>query len=284
MPIPPAIPNADLLDCAVRAARAAGEHALRNAHRRRETLKVDAHDVKLRLDIECQQVATRVIGETFPGHSILGEEDEEHAGAPDNEGYEWIVDPIDGTVNFYHGLQRWCCSIAVRRGTTVLAGAVYGPALNEFYTAAQDGPARLNDRPIAVSATTNLNESIVMTGADKGVERGVPPLAIFTRIAGVVRRPRVMGCAALDMCQVACGRADGYCEGGIYIWDVAAAGLVVRQAGGKSEIIHRHPEPHRLQFLATNGHIHEELKALTKLQPLQTGRPTDHTVPPGFSR
>jgi len=255
----------DLLDCAVRAARAAGEHALRNAGRRRETVKMDANDLKLRLDFECQQVAARVIAESFPEHRILGEEDEDHTDERSARGYEWIVDPIDGTVNFYHGLLRWCCSIAVRLDETIVAGAVYGPALNELYTAALDGPARLNGEPMEVSTTERLRESVVMTGADKSIAPGIPPLALFTRIAGAVRRPRIMGCAALDMCQVACGRADGYCEGDIYIWDVAAAGLVVQQAGGKAEIMHRHPEPYRLQFLATNGHIHEELKALVEL-------------------
>jgi myo-inositol-1(or 4)-monophosphatase len=263
--MPAVLSNAELLDGAVRAAHAAGEHALRNRHRRRETLKVDTHDVKLRLDIECQQVATRVIGESFPGHRILGEEDPEQVGETVGGLYEWIVDPIDGTVNFYHGLRRWCCSIAVRRGETIVAGAVYGPEFEELYTATVDGASYLNNTPINVSATAVLRESIVMTGADKGVEPGVPPLAIFTRIADAVRRPRIMGCAALDMCQVACGHADGYCEGGIYIWDVAAAGLIVQQAGGRSEILHHHPERHCLQFLSTNGHIHEELKAATKL-------------------
>lgn len=259
------VSNVDLLECAVRAARAAGDHAQRNVYRRHDTVKVDTHDVKLRLDIECQRVAEHVIREAFPEHRILCEEDTEHNQEEIARGYEWIVDPIDGTINFHHGLHHWCCSIAVRRNGTVVAGTVYGPALDELYTATLDGPAHLNDAAIEVSSTNRLSEAVVMTGADHNIAPGLPPLTLFTRIAGAVRRPRITGSAALDMCHVACGRADGYCECGIYLWDVAAAGLIVQQAGGRSEIVQRHAQPHRLQFLATNGHIHEELKALVEL-------------------
>ena len=115
-----------LLECAVHAVRTAGKHALDNRGRRTEIVKRTPHDVKLRLDIECQQKAEAAIRARFPTHAILGEEDESTGGSPvSNPEYEWIIDPIDGTVNFSHGLRRWCCSIAVRQGETMLAGAVY---------------------------------------------------------------------------------------------------------------------------------------------------------------
>lgn len=250
-----------LLDCALHAARLAGEHALANVHRRTEVLQAFKHDVKLNLDVECQRKAAGAILERFPDHAILGEEDtgDQPAAASD---YEWIIDPIDGTVNFSHGFPFWCCSIAVRRGGTVLAGAVHAPAIRETYTATLDGPALCNGQPLAVSATPALDQAIVFTGLDKNAAPNVAPNAIFERITARVQRTRVIGSAALDLCMVAAGRGDGYFESGIYIWDIAAAGLIVRRAGGATAGYNRQPGGHRQAFIATNGRLQEELTAL----------------------
>jgi len=122
----------DLLGCCIAAARGAGEHALSNEARRAEIVKKSSHDVKLALDIECQAKAEEVIRATYPSHLILGEE----GGAfSDSKDPMWIIDPIDGTVNFMHGLPLWCSSVAVRVGGEVVAGAVYMPALQELFTA-----------------------------------------------------------------------------------------------------------------------------------------------------
>jgi len=251
-----------LLECAVRAAREAGDYALRSADRRKEVLTSSRHDVKLRLDVECQERAESVIRAAYPPHAVLGEED---AGGASSSappaGYQWIIDPIDGTVNFFHGMPRWCCSIAVRRGEDVIAGAVYAPALSRLYTATAGGPAHGNGRVLRVSDVDALAGAMVLTGLDKNVRSGLPPFAVFTRIASHVQRPRVMGSAAVDICQVAAGQAEGYYESGIYLWDIAAAGLIVRQAGGRAEILAHQPGG-SLQFLATNGKLHEELRSL----------------------
>ena len=254
-----------LLACAVQAARAAGAHALRNLHRRREVHLYADHDIKLVLDRECQEVARGVILGLFPGHAVLGEEDDVFAAAPGAGTCEWVIDPIDGTVNFFHSLPQWCCSVAVRRGDRTLAGAVFAPELEELYTAAASAPSALNGAPIRVSATPALDQAIVMTGADRSLAPELPSFTFLTRIAEHAQRARVMGSAALDLCRVASGQADGYFEGGIYLWDVAAAGLIVQQAGGRAEILKRHREPHRLRYLASNGLIHDELKALVSL-------------------
>ncbi len=260
----------NLLDCAIAAARKAGDHALANLDRRREADAVTHHDVKLRLDVECQAIATAVVREAFPDHAILGEEDD-HASVTAPSGKEgvlwpmrsdeflWVIDPIDGTVNFSHGLPRWCCSIGVLQGGRPVAGVVYAPALGLLYTATSETGAACNGEPLHVSDTGVLKESIVMTGVDRHHNTSVPPLAVFNAIANTAQRPRIMGVAALDMCSVAAGQADGYMETGIFLWDVAAAGLIVQQAGGQVEILQRE-NGFRLQCIATNGPIHEELK------------------------
>ena len=255
-----------LLECAVKAAHTAGRHALKNFARRTEVVARFTHDVKLQLDLECQQKAEEVIQAAFPDHSFLGEEK-----AADNEGanmgYQWIVDPIDGTINFSHGLPFWCCSVAVRRGTEVIAGAVFAPMLNELYSAASDGPAELNGSGIRVSETKKLSDSLINTGTDKKFEKNPAPLRLFKAISLSCQRTRVTGFAAFDICQVAAGRVDGYFEGEIYIWDIAAGRLIVERAGGLTEDMTPPDKRWKMSFLATNGHIHQELKAIINNAP-----------------
>jgi len=249
-----------LLECAVEAARAGGRHALDNARRRREILKTFKHDVKLALDVESQREVEAAVRARFPDHAILGEEDPYDAAIPQSAaGYLWIVDPIDGTVNFSHGLPLWCCSVAVKHHDRTVAGAVFAPELNRLFTAAAGQPALCNGVPIHVSPTATLASAIVCTGTNKSGEPDVPPFTFFERIASAVQRPRITGCAALDLCFVACGAADGYFESGIFLWDVAAAGLLVERAGGRAEAL-GFLDAKRLRFVASNGLIHEELK------------------------
>jgi len=129
----------DLLATAIAAATAGGNHAMANRHRRSEVVQTYAHDIKLVLDVECQRVVETLIAARYPGHTFLGEEDQTELNgkrlgadrvAPGAATLQWIVDPIDGTVNFASGLPVWCCSVAVRRAETVLAGAVYASMLN----------------------------------------------------------------------------------------------------------------------------------------------------------
>ena len=273
---PSAAPSPEeLLDCAVSAVRAAGAHALNNLARRTEVMSASDHDVKLQLDLECQEKAVETILSHFPDHNILGEEDEpgcqvsgvrcqkEHPASS----YEWIVDPIDGTVNFFHGVPFWCSSVAVRRDGQVLAGAVFAPELDELYTATADGPAECNGSRISVSRTATLPEAMVLTGMDRTAVTGLPSFSLFEKIADNAQKARIMGSAAVDICLVARGRADAYFEAGIYIWDIAAAGLIVERAGGKTEHLRDADTNQRLTWLATNGLVHEELKELLGLGP-----------------
>lgn len=253
-----------LLETAVKAAQAAGNHALSNRHRKSETVMVTAHDVKLKLDLECQEIAERVVRTAFPMHAILAEEsacEGQPADNPHNSPYMWVIDPIDGTVNFTHGLPWWCCSIGVTLHGQTVAGAVFAPATDELFTAARGGQALRNGQPISVSGVKTMKEAMVLTGLDQKLNTHMPRLALFRDIADNVQKARVMGAAALDMCRVAAGQADGYFEAGIYTWDVTAAGLIVEMAGGRVEIL-SNPTPHRLFYMATNGHLHEEFKTL----------------------
>ncbi|MBU4200945.1 MAG: inositol monophosphatase [Verrucomicrobia bacterium] len=259
---PTLIPRLDLealLDCALNAARAAGRHALDHRRRRREVAQRFAHDVKLILDKECQIKAERVIRRRFPGHGILGEEDD-RARAPAD--IRWIIDPIDGTVNFFHGLPLWCSSVAIQVQGRTVAGAIFAPELDTCYLARTGQPSLCNDKPISVSKTARLQDAVIATGIDKEADGRKRSLKVFQILNKYSQKTRIMGSAALDICHVACGKTDGFFESGVFLWDVAAGALIVEQAGGQSEILTAGPG-HQVAFLATNGRIHTALRKLT---------------------
>ena len=250
-----------LLDRAIQAAQQAGRHALENKARRDEIAHLASHDIKLQLDLECQDIAQNCILGRFPHHHILGEEGEQQGGSEQEP--EWIIDPIDGTVNFAHGLPLWCSSVAVRLGDHILAGAVYIPELDELYAARCDKPATCNGVNICVSGIETLEESIILMGLSKHIERGSVGFDLFHEVAVKAMKARLMGAAAVDLCHVAAGKADGYIESSIYIWDVAAGGLIAQQAGASVEVLEKYDE-RRFQYICTNGRIHDELKAIAK--------------------
>jgi myo-inositol-1(or 4)-monophosphatase len=251
-----------LLDCAVTAAKKAGQHGLDNLTRRGEVLTRADHDVKLALDVECQEIAEQEILSRYPEHHFLGEESIDVPKPDPDTPYLWIVDPIDGTVNFSHAYPYWSCSIAVQRAGEVVAGCVYNPVSDECYSATSDSPAQRNGKSIAVSQTAALSQALVMTGTNKCETTDLPSGDVFLRIAKAVQRPRIAGSAALDICRVACGQADAYFETAIFVWDVAAAGLIVRQSGGRTELLRELPTPHCISYIATNGHLHDAFSAL----------------------
>ncbi|HRR33569.1 MAG TPA: inositol monophosphatase family protein [Kiritimatiellia bacterium] len=246
------ITTTELQALASLAARRAGEHVLANLHRRGDVHSILRADVKHKLDVEAQENATAVILAAFPNHAILGEETCD-APLPESD-YVWIIDPIDGTINFFHGLPWWCCSVAVRHQGKAIAGAVFLPEMHQLYEATCDGPALCNGVPIHVSNTDRLDLAMLATGADKW-DLGEHAFKFMRRVAEIAQRPRILGAAAVDMCMVAAGRLDGYFESGIYVWDMAAASLIVERAGGCCEILKSYPK-HRISFLATNGHLH----------------------------
>lgn len=249
-----------LLDTAICATEAAGKHALENKARRTETNETFEHDIKLVLDVECQRIAEKVIASEFPDHGILGEEDTQPNSAT---AYEWIIDPIDGTMNYSHDVPYWCCSIAVRHHGKILAGCVYAPEFGDYYTAHIEDPAKCNGEPIRVSDTRHLAEAMIFTGLSKHIETDPDHhFEIFRTLALNTQKVRINGSAALDLCQVAAGSSDGFFEVGIYLWDHAAAGLIAQQAGAVLSLYPRADKPHATTVLCANKNLIEGLQAI----------------------
>lgn len=247
-----------LLDVAVAAARAAGNHALAHFGQAQKVAFRSRNDVKLQLDADCQALAEGVLRAAFPAHAVMGEE-----GGEFSEGADmlWIIDPLDGTVNFFNGLPHWCSSVAVRRQGEIVAAAVFAPYLDECYTATRQGDAHCNGRRISVSSTDQLEHALVLTGVSAILADERRRLACFGRMLGRTSKLRVLGAAALDLCFVAAGRADGLFEYALNLWDFAGGMLIAERAGGRFQRLYSVDSLHS-GCLCTNGRIHDALLAL----------------------
>jgi myo-inositol-1(or 4)-monophosphatase len=232
------------------AARAAG--GLLRTHYGRP-LKVDvneAHDIKLELDWRSQTLIESLLLARFPSHAIYGEEGVR--GDPASE-FQWVIDPIDGTVNFFYGIPHFAISIALRQAGRIVAGVIYDPLRDELWAVEEGGVATLNAQPIAVSKRRDLSEAIVSVGVAKSIEsinRGLPLLERMLRSA---KKCRMMGSAALDVAYVACGRLDAYVENSISLWDVAAGILLLESAGGKVALTPHAAPAEKFSIVAWNG-------------------------------
>jgi myo-inositol-1(or 4)-monophosphatase len=204
-----------------------------------------------------------VIKKNFPDHFILSEEVGEIK--MDSE-YKWIVDPIDGTVNFAHGIPLNCVSIGIEHQSEVIMGAVYNPHINELFFAEKGNGATLNDKPIRVSAETKTINACLVTGFPYtyiNIPNG--PLEIFERFIRKGVPVRRLGSAAIDLCWVAAGRFDGFYEHKLEAWDSAAGYLIVEEAGGTvTDFEGKKFSPYQHRVLATNGKIHAEMLAVIK--------------------
>ncbi len=243
------------------AARAAGDLMRRHLRRTKKVSEACHHDIKLDLDVRCQRLITRTLAKDFPDIPVLGEEgiDERVKGAE----ARWVVDPIDGTVNYAHGIPHACVSIALQvqdgTGFHTRVGVVLDPFMDELWTAIAGRPALLNGRRIHVSRRLRLDESIVSLGFAKSTASLDHMLPVFNELVHRVRKIRLMGAAALALTYVADGRFDGYVEAGIRLWDIAAGGLIVECAGG---VFEPKPTGEEFQFslVCNNGHIDRELR------------------------
>ncbi|MEZ5016462.1 MAG: inositol monophosphatase family protein [Flavipsychrobacter sp.] len=199
-----------------------------------------------------------IIKETFPTHNILSEE----IGAINQESeYQWIIDPIDGTVNFAHSIPICCVSIAVKHKNELLLGVVYNPILNELFFAEKGKGAFLNDKPISVSEKSEFKKACLVTGFPyKWPKTYEHPIKVFERFIMEGLPVRRLGSAAIDLCWVACGRFDGFWEYNLNPWDIAAGYLIVLEAGGK--VSNFDGDPYSVfdkETLATNGLIHNDM-------------------------
>lgn len=217
-------------------------------------------DLVTAADLEVERMFRALIADRFPSHSVLGEEATSSTGAVDAP-YRWIIDPVDGTTNFAHGLALFCVSIALEIRGRIELGVVYDPIGEELFTAERGEGARLNGAPLNVSSTETVDDALLVTGFPYNVrEERREQVAIFAAFLGESQAVRRLGSAALDLCYVAAGRFDGYWETKIHPWDVAAGGLIVLEAGGKVTGLDRSPfDPFRGHIIASNGLIHEPM-------------------------
>ena len=240
------------LEAAAKAARSAGELLRSHFGSKLEVNAFEAHDIKLDLDVRSQELITGMLLDQFPSHAIYGEEG--LAGNQESE-FHWIVDPIDGTVNYFYSIPHFCISIALRERGEIIVGVIYDPMRDEMWEAQRGEAATLNGKPIAVSQRTKLSDAVLSVGFSKTkttISAGVPLLEKYVLHA---RKCRLMGSAALDLAYVACGRLDAYIEQSVSLWDVAAGKLLVECAGGKFEMTARADNPDKISVLASSGLI-----------------------------
>jgi myo-inositol-1(or 4)-monophosphatase len=220
--------------------------------------KSGPNDLVTEVDKASEALIMNIIREDFPDHFILSEEIGE---VKMDSSYKWIIDPIDGTVNFANGIPLCCVSIGVEKDGEMIMGAVYNPMMNEFFFAEKNAGAFLNDRSIRVSEQKDVLHSCLVTGFPYtylDMENG--PLDVFARLVRKGIPVRRLGSAAIDLCWVAAGRFDGYYEHKLNAWDSAAGFLLVEEAGGKvTDFKGGQYSPYQPQLVATNGLIHDEL-------------------------
>jgi myo-inositol-1(or 4)-monophosphatase len=253
------------------AARAAGALMRRNWRSPKKVNQASQYDIKLELDVRCQRLIERRLRAAFPQVNLLAEEGD---SGDVNLKSRWVVDPIDGTVNFAYGIPHACVSIALQakrggksRGTrhashVTLLGVVYDPFTDEMWTAVRGGPAKLNGRVIRVSARGRLSECLVTTGFAKSAQSLEDMLPFFGRLARSVRKVRMLGSAALALTYVATGRLDAYVESRVSLWDICAGGLILERAGGEFWSEPLPGDAHLLRLIASNGRVRRKIQSL----------------------
>jgi len=218
------------LGAALSAARKAGEVLRAGFGAEHEITYKGEVDLVTEVDEEAERVIRKELLGTFPNYGMLAEEGGELASREDAR---WIVDPLDGTTNYAHGLPIFCVSIALERAGEVVIGVVHDPMAEETFLAEQGQGATLNGQPIKVSGTDELIRALIATGFPYDRAEMPEALELFGRLAASTQGMRRLGSTALDLCYVAAGRLDGYYERGIWPWDLAAGSLILEEAGGK---------------------------------------------------
>ncbi len=251
-------------DLAIRVARKAGT-ILRSRIGR--VLKIDykgVANIVTEMDLLSEKVIVSEIQQAYPHHNFLAEE---RTYRPQDSPYRWIIDPLDGTTNYAHGFPMFGVSIALERNEEIILGVVYDPWREEFFWAEKGKGARLNGRKIRVSSIAHLSQSLLSTGFPYDIrESPVNNFDHFINFGLRAQAIRRTGSAALDLCYVAAGRFDGYWEMKLGPWDLAAGGLIVREAGGKTTDFRGKPlQLNGKQVLATNRKIHREMIGVLRM-------------------
>jgi myo-inositol-1(or 4)-monophosphatase len=218
-------------------------------------------DLVTEVDERAEQVIQEVLLEAFPSYGMLAEEGGVLVG---EENARWIVDPLDGTTNYAHGLPIFAVSIALERAGETVLGVVHDPIREETYLAERGRGATLNGEPTRVSETDELIRALIATGFPYDRTEMPEALGLFGRFAALTRGIRRLGSTALDLCYVAAGRLDGYYERGIWPWDIAAGGLILEESGGKvTDYLGGKLNLEGREIVASNGALHPAMTKLT---------------------
>lgn len=242
----------------------AGNYLLEGLNQKKKVDFKGQVDLVTVYDRQSEEMIYEELSRAFPDHSFLAEE----AISKDNESdYCWVIDPLDGTTNFAHGLPIFCVSIALSFRNEVVVGVVYDPTRKEMFVASKAGGAYLNDHPIRVSETAELDKSLLATGFPYDVRTSPNNnLNHFSHFAVRAQAVRRCGSAALDLCYVACGRFDGFWEMKLKPWDLAAGALIVKEAGGRTtDFYGREFDLSSPDIVASNGLIHQSMLEIIRL-------------------
>jgi len=248
-----------------------------NWHLPKRVNATDAHDIKLELDVRCQKLIERTLRAAFPKIPVLGEEG---CTGDMNAEYRWVVDPIDGTVNYAFGIPHAAVSIALQVQSSrfkvqsrksvpssiryppsshqTILGVIYGPFTDELWTAVRGGPTRLNGRIVRVSRCADVGKAVIAMGFSKSKQNLEKSLPHLIRLSRRALKVRIMGSAALELAYVASGRLDAYIERTINLWDIAAGALMVECSGGE---FYTRPAPDgKFRMVASNGRLRKKLQ------------------------
>ena len=240
------------LDAAENAARAAGKLLRENFQQCQRVKAVAAHDIKLEIDVRAQELIGKLLLDEFPEHALYGEEG---IVGDQSSDYQWVVDPLDGTVNYFYGIPHFCVSIALRLHKEIVVGVIYDPVRDEMWIGQRGEVSKLNGAPVHVSDRGELAEAVISIGLAKTGETINTNFPLLQQMIHRVRKCRVLGSAALDLAYVACGRFDAYVETGISLWDIAAGSLLVENAGGTVDLRPRENMKDKYSITASNGLI-----------------------------
>lgn len=253
---------------AEQAARAGGK-VLRDWYGKIEAREKSPKDLVTEADLASQQVIREIVTSAFPDHQFLGEEQElelpgEGEVSLGDETYCWVVDPLDGTVNYVHGLQSFAVSIALLRGNQPVVGLVYDPLLEECFVGEHEQGSELNGERIQSSDCQSFEQALVAASFPPNVQRGAPEIDQFIEILHQSQALRRLGSAALNLCYLAAGRLDAYWATSIKAWDIAAGVLIAREAGAVVSDLAGLPldwEKPRLAAAATHR-LHQQLREI----------------------
>ena len=242
----------ELLDLAVRIAKEAAELLLARPEQLDIDTKTSAIDIVTQMDKASEKLIVESILAARPDDGIMGEEG---ADVESKSGYVWVIDPIDGTVNYFYNMNGWSISIAVKDSHGTVVGVVYAPTINSMYTAIRGGGSFLNGKKLRCNEPIELDRALIATGFAYKREQRELQVEQFKKLILNIRDYRRNGSAAIDICHVAAGIVDGYYEIGLHEWDRAAAELIAREAGATVTV-------HGDLTIAGGAYLHEKLSSI----------------------